>query len=89
MAKAYQGPTLFGVCFGACWIAILLGLFGTMMATYSRLWGVAGLAFGMGLLPISAPAYPFIAWYTGSGFPWLWTVGLVAAIAIGNVLLRD
>jgi hypothetical protein len=89
MARAYQGPSLFGVCFGFLWIAILLGLFGTMMAAYGQLWGVAGLAFGMGLLPISAPAYPIVAWYVGNGFPWLWTVGLVASIAMGNILLRD
>ena len=89
MARAYQGPSLFGVCLGSLWIATLLGLLGTMMAAYARLWGVAGLAFGMGLLPISAPAYPIVAWYVGNGFPWLWTVGLVASIAMGNILLRD
>ncbi len=89
MARAYGGPNLAGVCFGAVWIAILLGLFGTMLAAYSRMWGIAGLAFGMVLLPISAPAYPIIAWYTGVGFPWLWTGGLVLAIAMGNVVLRD
>jgi hypothetical protein len=77
------------VCFGALWIAILLGLFGSMLAAYARLWGIAGLAFGMALLPLSAPAYPLVAWYTGQGFPWVWTVGLVLAIVIGNILLRD
>jgi hypothetical protein len=77
------------VCFGTIWIAILLGLFGTMLAAYASLWGVAGLAFGMALLPISAPAYPIIAWYTGSGFPWVWSVGLVLAVVMGNILLRD
>lgn len=89
MAKAYQGPSVYAVCLGAVWIAILLGLFGTMMAGYGRLWGIPGLAFGMALLPVSAPAYPIIAWYTGSGFPWLWTVGLVVVVALGSVLLRD
>ncbi len=89
MARAYQGPSLSGVCFGSLWIVILLGLFGTMMAAYARLWGVAGLAFGMVVLPISAPAYPIISWYTGSGFPWLWTVGFVLAIVMGNIFLRD
>ncbi len=89
MARAYQGPSVYVVCLGAVWIAILLVLFGTMMAGYSRLWGVAGLAFGMALLPVSAPAYPVVAWYAGNGFPWLWTVGLVVAVALGNVLLRD
>ncbi len=89
MARAYQGPNVYVVCLGAVWIAILLVLFGTMMAGYSRLWGVAGLAFGMALLPVSAPAYPVVAWFAGNGFPWLWTVGLVVAVALGNVLLRD
>lgn len=89
MAKAYQGPSLYGVIFGTVWIAVLLALFGTMLAAYARLWGVAGLAFGMALLPISAPAYPLVAWYAGAGFPWLWTAGLVLAIAMGNILLRD
>jgi len=89
MARAYQGPSVYVVCLGAVWIAILLVLFGTMMAGYSRLWGVAGLAFGMALLPVSAPAYPVVAWFAGNGFPWLWTVGLVVAVALGNVLLRD
>lgn len=89
MARAYQGPSVYVVCLGAVWIAILLALFGTMMAGYSQLWGVAGLAFGMALLPVSAPAYPVVAWYAGNGFPWLWTVGLVVAVALGNVLLRD
>lgn len=89
MAKAYQGPSLYGVCFGTLWIAMLLGLFGTMLAAYARLWGVVGLAFGMALLPISAPAYPIISWYTGTGFPWVWTIGLVLSIAMGNILLRD
>ena len=89
MARIYRGPSLFGVCFGVAWVGILLGLFGTMMAAYGRLWGVAGLAFGMALLPISAPAYPVISWYAGIGFPWLWTLGLVVAIAMGNIALRD
>ena len=89
MARAYQGPSVYAVCLGAVWIALLLGLFGTMMAGYGRLWGVPGLAFGMALLPVSAPAYPIIVWYAGSGFPWLWTVGFFAAVTLGNVLLRD
>jgi hypothetical protein len=61
----YKGPSLYGVCFGTVWVAILLALFGTMLAAYARLWGMVGLAFGMVLLPISAPAYPVIAWYAG------------------------
>jgi hypothetical protein len=89
MAKPYRGPSLSAVCLGTVWISILLGLFGTMMAGYAQLWGVPGLAFGMALLPVSAPAYPIIAWYTGNGFPWLWTVGLAVAVVLGNVLLRD
>jgi hypothetical protein len=89
MAKAYQGPSVSAICLGTVWIAILLGLFGTMLAGYSRLWGVAGLAFGMVLLPVSAPAFPLITWCAGNGFPWLWTVGLVVAVAMGNRLLRD
>lgn len=89
MERIYKGPSVYGICFGAVWVAILLALFGTMLSAYGRLWGVAGLAFGMALLPISAPAYPLITWYTGGGFPWIWTAGLVLAIAMGNILLRD
>ena len=89
MARVYQGPSLYGVCFGILWVGTLLWLFGSMMATYGRLWGIAGLAFGMMLLPISAPAYPIISWFVGSGFPWGWTIGLVVAVAMGNIALRD
>jgi hypothetical protein len=60
-----------------------------MLSAYGKLWGMAGLAFGMVLLPISAPAYPVIAWFMGAGFPWLWTLGLVLAVAMGNIALRD
>jgi hypothetical protein len=41
------------------------------------------------LLPISAPVYPVIIWYYTGAFPWLWTLGLFAAVGMGKVILSD
>ena len=41
------------------------------------------------LLPISPLAYPIVAWYYTGAFPWVWTLGLPAAIGIGKTIMTD
>jgi hypothetical protein len=84
-----RGPSLPGLLFGASWILIALVLFATMVAGYARLFGVTGTLFAISVLPLSAPAYPFIVWYHGGGFPWLWAVGLLTAVGMGRILLAE
>ena len=84
-----RGPSLPGLLFGASWILIALVLFGTMVAGYARLFGMTGTLFAISVLPLSAPAYPFVVWYLGESFPWLWATGLLVAIGMGRILLAD
>ncbi len=84
-----RGPSLPGLLFGVSWIVIALVLFATMVAGYARLFGVTGTLFAISVLPLSAPAYPFVVWYLGGSFPWLWALGLLVAIGMGRILLAD
>jgi len=82
-----RGPSLPGLLFGASWIVISLVLFARMVAGYAHLFGVTGTLFAISVLPLSAPAYPFVVWYLGGGFPWLWAIGLLVAVGMGSILL--
>lgn len=84
-----RGPSLPGFLFGAAWILIALVLFATMVSGYAHLFGVTGTLFAISVLPLSAPAYPFIVWYHGGAFPWVWAVGLVTAVGMGRILLAE
>lgn len=84
-----RGPSAFGIAFGALFITLSLWLFGIMVAAYLNLWGLPGVAFALALLPISAPVYPFVAWYHTGAFPWLWAAGLVTALVMGAIVLNE
>lgn len=43
----------------------------------------------MALLPISPLAYPVVAWYYTGAFPWLWALGLLAAIGMGKMIMSE
>ena len=84
-----RGPTFWGGCYGFAWVALLLILFAAMLAGYGDIWGVRGMIGATALLPISTLAYPVVAWYYTGVFPWVWTLGLLAAIGMGKVILAD
>jgi hypothetical protein len=67
----------------------MLVLFAFMLTGYSAAWGMRGMFVATALLPISAVAYPAISWYYTGAFPWLWTLGFLAAIGMGKVILSD
>ena len=83
------GPAIWGVCYGFAWVVLMLVLFAFMLAGYSALWGIRGMFVATALLPISTLAYPAVAWYCTGAFPWLWTLGLVAAFGMGTVIMSD
>jgi hypothetical protein len=84
-----RGPAVWGVCYGFAWVVLMLALFAFMLAGYRSAWGVRGIFVAAALLPISTLAYPVVAWYYTGAFPWLWTLGLVAAVAMGKVIMSD
>lgn len=84
-----KGPTFWGGCYGFAWAALLLILFAAMLSGYSDVWGIRGMLAAMALLPISTVAYPVISWYYTGMFPWLWTVGLLAAIVMGRTIMSE
>ncbi len=84
-----KGPTFWGGFYGFAWVALLLALFAFMLAGYADVWGVRGILGATALLPLSTVAYPVVAWYYTGAFPWLWTLGLVAAIGMGKVIMSD
>jgi len=86
---APRGPAIWGVCYGFSWVVLMLALFGFMLAGYNAVWGMRGMFVATALLPISAPAYPIVSWYYTGAFPWLWTLGLVAAVGMGRVIMSD
>lgn len=88
MARYSRSPGLFGALFGISWILICLILVGAMLQGYSHMLGTPGILFGI-FLPLSVPAFPFLAWYFTGAFPWLWTIGLVAAVVMGKVTLTE
>ena len=89
MERASRGPTIWGVCFGFSWIALSLILMGMMVSGYSQIWGMKGIAFALMVLPLSAPAFPFLNWYLAGDFPWLWVGGLILAVLMGSIALTD
>lgn len=88
MARYSRSPGLFGALFGITWTLICLILIGAMMKTYSQMWGMPGLLFGI-FLPLSVPTFPFLTWYMTGGFPWLWSLGLLAAVIMGKMILTE
>ena len=84
-----RGPAVWGVFYGFAWVVLMLVLFAFMLAGYSSAWGIRGIFVAAALLPISTLAYPVVAWYYTGAFPWLWTLGLVAAVAMGRVIMSD
>jgi hypothetical protein len=84
-----RGPTFWGGCYGFAWVGLLLVLFAFMLAGYNNVWGVRGMLGAMAVLPLSLVVYPVVAWYYTGVFPWVWTVGLLAAIGMGKVILAD
>lgn len=84
-----RGPTFWGGCYGFAWVGLLVVLFAFMLAGYSNVWGVRGMLGAIAVLPLSLVAYPVVAWYYTGAFPWVWTVGLLAAIGMGKVILAD
>lgn len=84
-----RGPTFWGGCYGFAWVALLLILFAAMLAGYGDIWGVRGMIGATALLPLSTLVYPVVAWYYTGVFPWVWTLGLLAAIGMGKVILAD
>ncbi len=87
--EAPRGPALWGVCYGFSWMVLMLVLFAFMLAGYSGVWGIRGMLVATALLPISTLAYPVVAWYYTGAFPWLWTLGLLAAVGMGKVIMSD
>ena len=83
------GPAIWGVCYGFAWVALMLALFAFMLAGYSAVWGIRGMLAATALLPISTLAYPAVTWYYTGAFPWFWTLGLLAAVGMGKVIMSD
>ena len=88
-SAAPRGPAIWGICYGFSWVVLMVVLFGLMLVGYGAAWGIRGMLVATALLPISAPAYPVVAWYYSGVFPWLWTLGLLAAISMGKVIMSD
>lgn len=88
MARYSRSPGLFGALFGITWTLICLVLIGAMMKAYGEMWGMPGILFGI-FLPLSMPTFPFLAWYMTGGFPWLWTLGFLAAVVMGKMILTE
>jgi len=86
---APRGPAIWGVCYGSAWVVLMLALFGFMLAGYGAVWGVRGILVATALLPISTIIYPAVAWYYTGAFPWLWALGLLAAVGMGRVIMSD
>ena len=84
-----SGPAVWGICYGFAWVVLMLVLFAFMMGGYSSVWGVRGMLVATALLPISTLAYPAVAWYYTGAFPWFWTLGLLAALGMGKVIMSD
>jgi len=83
------GPAIWGVCYGFAWVVLMLVLFAFMLAGYSAAWGIRGMFVATALLPISSLLYPAVAWYYTGAFPWFWTLGLLAAVGMGKVIMSD
>ena len=84
-----KGPAIWGVCYGFAWVVLMLVLFAFMLAGYSAVWGISGMFVATALLPISTLAYPVVTWYYSGAFPWFWTLGLLAAVGMGRVIMSD
>lgn len=84
-----SGPAVWGICYGLAWVVLMLVLFAFMLGGYSSVWGVRGMLVATALLPISTLAYPAVAWYYTGAFPWFWTLGLLAALGMGKVIMSD
>jgi hypothetical protein len=64
-------------------------VFGVMVSGYLEMFGIMGVLFAITLVPLSAPAYPFVSWYYVGSFPWLWVLGLLIAFYAGRIILAE
>jgi hypothetical protein len=60
-----------------------------MVSGYLEIFGIMGALFAIALVPLSAPAYPFVSWYFIGIFPWLWFVGLLVSFFVGRIILAE
>jgi len=88
MARSSRSPGPLGALFGITWVLLCLILIGAMMKAYGEMWGMPGILFGV-FLPLSAPTFPFLFWYMTGGFPWWWTLGFLAAVVMGKMILSE
>ncbi|MFQ5852380.1 MAG: hypothetical protein ACE5JU_17585 [Candidatus Binatia bacterium] len=84
-----RGPRFWGFCLGSSWVIVMTAVFGFMVSGYLEMFGIMGALFAVSLVPLSAPAYPFVSWYFLGSFPWLWVLGFVAVFLMGRVILAD
>jgi len=88
-AHRKRGPQFWGFCLGTGWVTLAVIVFGVMVSGYLEIFGIVGALFAVSLVPLSAPAYPFVAWYYVGSFPWLWVLGLFLAIFAGRIILAE
>lgn len=84
-----RGPRFWGFCLGTGWVTLMTVVFGFMVAGYLEIFGIMGALFAVSLVPLSAPAYPFVSWYFAGTFPWLWVFGLLISFVVGRIVLAD
>ncbi len=91
MAESFRkrGPRFWGFCLGTSWIVLIVVVFGVMVSGYLEIFGIMGALFAVSLVPVSAPAYPFVSWYYLGTFPWLWFFGLLVSVFMARILLAD
>ncbi|MBW8056992.1 MAG: hypothetical protein V3U42_10690 [candidate division NC10 bacterium] len=70
-------------------MVLIVVVFGFMVSGYLEIFGIMGALFAVSLVPLSAPAYPFVSWYFIGNFPWLWFFGLLVAFFAGRIILAE
>ena len=88
-AHRKRGPQFWGFCVGTGWVVLMVVIFGFMVSGYLEIFGIMGALFAVALVPLSAPAYPFVAWYYIGSFPWLWVLGFLVAFFAGRIILAE
>lgn len=84
-----RGPRFWGFCVGMSWVVLMTAVFGFMVSGYAEIFGIMGALFAVALVPLSAPAYPFVSWYYIGTFPWLWVLGLLVSFYAGRIILAE